>query len=141
MNNQTCQQTSIISFPVTTFQMEFLGSEMCPDTAQLRFNEQTVSCIEHVLKAINDLPIEALYLDHSAIDFELTYFNVNGEEVNVEEQMELKLKLSKSSNLQIVLSANDTEITDDEGEAFTCTGEFFGEVLLGDMKTRIAEIV
>lgn len=141
MTSQTCKQTSIISFPVSTFQMDFLPNDMCPDTVQLRFNEQAVSTIEHVLNSIKNLPVVTVYLDHTAIEFELTYFNVNGEEVNVEEQMDLKLKLCMSSNLQFVLTANETEINDNDGEAFTCTGEFFGEILLSDMKARIAESV
>lgn len=129
-----------VPFEVETFQMDFLSAEMCPATAQLSFSHHTVAVIEGICAATKDMPVKALYLDHTAIEFSLTYFNKNGEEVNVEEQMELRLKLCVSpAHLQVILCADDTEITDTEGEYFTCTGEFFGGVDLIEMKDKLAE--
>jgi len=141
MNISKNQQTAIVPFTVETYQMDALPLEMCPETAQLRYTEQTVAAIEEASALAKEGNVSALYLDQTAIEFELTYFNESGEEVDVEPQMELKLKLHSSPvHLQIILFANDTKISYDDGKhGVRCTGEFFGDVHLNEMKNRLSQ--
>lgn len=141
LNIPASQQTAIVPFMVETFQMDALPLDMCPESAQMRFSKQTVAALEKACAFCNELTIEALYLDPTEIEYELTFFNERGEEVDVESQMELKFKLlSTPTHLQIILSANDTKITDDDSnEGVRCTGEFFGDVHLSVMKERLAQ--
>jgi hypothetical protein len=146
MNTQPTLMSSIVSFQVETFAMDFLAQEMCPVRAEIQLSGAGLTTIEKACSLIEQEPfIKSITVEPSAMVYKLAYFNENAKEINIEEQMELAIQVDTATGhprVSIVLSANATEITDEDSEeTYTCDGEFFGEVAVSALRSALTSSV
>lgn len=146
MNMQTPAMIAIGTFKVDTFGMDFLAQEMCPVRADIQLSGEALMTVKKACTLIEaELFIKSISIEPSALQCKLVYFNEGGKEINIEEQMDLKIQVDAVhgyARLSIVLSANDTQITDEDSEeTYTCDGEFFGEVALSALQSALTTSV